>query len=472
MHIRPLAPIDAIDAAARLSGLAGLTFLDSARREGGLGRHSYLAADPFAVWRVADGRCFWNGHEVALEGVKDGLTGTAALAFLRQRLADYPLETLPGLPPFQGGAVGYLAYEFGHRLERLRRPATAATGVAEAELHFHDVVIAFDHASGEAFILSSGWPETEPDARATRAIARADAFAARLAAPAPPSAPPVAWTPVWRQNLGRAGFEAAVARTIDHILDGDIFQANIAERFETDLPGDFDAFALYKRLRALNPAPFAAWLDWGELRVASSSPERFLRLDGGGVETRPIKGTRRRSADPDEDAMLAAELLASEKDRAENVMIVDLMRSDLSRVSAPGSVEVSRLAALESYSNVHHLVSTVTGRLEAGRDGLDLVAATFPGGSITGAPRIAAMQVIAALEGVERGLYCGSIGWLGFDGNADLNIAIRTATLAGGVATVSAGSGITALSDPAAEYDEATAKAARLLAAFGTEGGQ
>ena len=255
-------------------------------------------------------------------------------------------------------------------------------------------------------------------------------------------------------------------RTIAHILAGDIFQANIAERHVAALPDDFDAFAFYCRLRRLNPAPFAAWLDHGPLKVACSSPERFLKLVDGHVETRPIKGTIRRSADCEDDARLAAALLASDKDRAENVMIVDLMRSDLSRVCRPHTVAVPVLAGLESYETVHHLVSVVTGELEAGCDGLDLIAATFPGGSITGAPKIRAMRRIAELESAARNLYTGALGWVAPTGDCRFNVAIRTFEVDhDGSARLGVGSGIVIDADPAREYAECLLKA-RFLTGF------
>ena len=253
-----------------------------------------------------------------------------------------------------------------------------------------------------------------------------------------------------------------------YILEGDIFQANIAQRFRAACPARFDPLAFYERLRAINAAPFAAFLDFGDIAVASSSPERFLKVQGTRVETRPIKGTAPRSSDPAEDAKALGTLLASEKDRAENVMIVDLLRNDLSRVCRPHSVEVPVLCGPESYASVHHLVSVVTGELAPGKDALDLLAAAFPGGSITGAPKVRAMQIIAELERVPRGVYCGAIGYFGFDGAMDTNIAIRTVVFRNREASVHAGGGITLLSDPAAEYDETLAKVRRIFAAFET----
>jgi para-aminobenzoate synthetase component 1 len=244
-----------------------------------------------------------------------------------------------------------------------------------------------------------------------------------------------------------------------HILDGDIYQANISQRFTAKLPEGFSPFAFYAALRAANPAPFAAYLTCGDIIIASSSPELLMRKRGGDVETRPIKGEA-------EDALRRETLLASEKDRAENIMIVDLLRNDLSRVSEPFSVEVPVLCGLESYAGIHHLVSVVTGHLSPGKDAIDLIATSFPGGSITGAPKRRTMQIIAAIEQIPRGYYCGSVGYLGFDGGMDLNIAIRTAIMKDGEVQVQAGGGITRLSEPEAEYEETFAKVKRLFAAF------
>ena len=250
------------------------------------------------------------------------------------------------------------------------------------------------------------------------------------------------------------------------ILAGDIYQANVAQSFVATRPDGVASFDLYRQLRAANPAPFAAYLDQGGRQILSSSPELFLRSDGRRVETRPIKGTARRDTDPAADRAAADALAASAKNRAENVMIVDLLRNDLSRVCKPASVSVPTLCAVESYAGLHHLVSAVTGTLRPEVDTLDLVAASFPGGSITGAPKLRAMEIIAAIEGRARGEYCGAIGWLGFDGAMALNIAIRTIVATGDQFEFAVGGGITLLSDPDEEFEETLVKAGRLFAAF------
>lgn len=454
--------------AGRLRPLPRFAFLDSALAGAAIGRHAFLAAAPFATLRVISGRTFWNDEEIVAQPDDPRSPGLRALAELDRRLASYRLETVAGLPPFQGGAIGHVAYEFGRLLERLPSAPAPSEGIAELEMHFYDVVVACDLEAGRAFLISTGWPESEPEKRETRARERAEQFMAAIEGPSPVEVPFAGRDNLrFEANLDRVGYEAAVARTRNYILAGDIFQANIARRIEIDLPPDLDAWSYYKTLRAANPAPFAAFLDHGEVQIASSSPERLIEVRGSYVETRPIKGTAPRAADPQEDAARAAALAASEKDRAENVMIVDLLRSDLSAVCKPHTVRVPSLCGIETYASLHHLVSVVTGELKDGRTAVDALAAVFPGGSITGAPKIRAMEIVAELERVPRDVYCGAIGYFGFDGSADFNIAIRTATFAGGRASLGAGCGITLLSDPAAEFEEAELKAGRLIDAFG-----
>lgn len=291
-----------------------------------------------------------------------------------------------------------------------------------------------------------------------------------LAARTPLQAPLPSAVVAWESNFSRRDYISAVERVIELILAGDLFQANIAQRFTARISASFDPLALYHRLRSLNPAPFAALLRYGKLTIASSSPERFLKLGGRNVETRPIKGTIARSVDAKEDQRRAEFLCASEKDRAENIMIVDLLRSDLSRVCTAHSVEVQVLCGLESYASVHHLTSVITGELTPQEDAVTLLKACFPGGSITGAPKIRSMEIINEIEGVAREVYCGSIGFIGFSGYMDTNIAIRTVTVSDDLAAFHAGSGITAMSNPEAEYDETITKAQRIFDAFDDDG--
>lgn len=455
--VREIEFLDPLAALARLPRGPGTVFLDSAMPQPDFGRRSYVAVDPFGRFSAWHGTAFWNGRR--LEGV--------VLDALRQRLRTCRLAAPGGAAGLPLGATGFFAYEAGRMFERLPPPRPAAVPCPDIDLWFHDVAVVFDVVDRRAFIVSSGLPEAEPGRRLRRRRERLEWLADLLARPAPPPAPAIVVAPQsWRSNMSPEAFRGAVARVRELITAGDVFQANIAQRFSAELPAGFDPLALYAQARAANPAPFGALILDERRLVASTSPERFLRLADGIVETRPIKGTRPRSLDPRADRRLGEELLASEKDRAENVMIVDLLRNDLSRVSRPGTVEVPALCRLESYASVHHLVSVVAARLKPNADALDLLAACFPGGSITGAPKIRAMEIIHEIEPDPRGVYCGSILHLGFDGSLDSSIVIRTLVVEDGVASVHAGAGITLLSDPEEEHVETLVKADRLFRAF------
>jgi para-aminobenzoate synthetase component 1 len=449
--------VDPVSAFAAFAGMPGAVFLDSAQKGERQGRYSFIAADPFLILTSKDGR---------ISAGDQTFTGDP-FAAVAKLLARFPLDRSPGLPPFQGGAAGCLGYDLCHHLERLPLPERDDMQFPDLALGFYDTIAAFDLLAERAWVLSSGYPETSPEARLTRRRIRLEEFSGRLGRATPLNPMPVtSGEVVIRSNFTRPAYEAAVRRVIDYILAGDIFQANLAQRFSAELPENLSTFDLYRRLREHNAAPFAAYLDFGDVVVASASPERFLKLEDGLVETRPIKGTRPRGATPENDAANARELLASEKDRAENVMIVDLLRNDLSRVCRDHSVLTPEICTLESFATVHHLVSTATGRLKPDMGPVDLLRATFPGGSITGAPKIRAMEIIAELEPTRRGPYCGAIGYIGFDGMMDLNIAIRTYAIEGRTVTFQAGGGIVADSDPAAEYEETIAKARALIGAL------
>ena len=427
--------------ALRLKGERHLTLLESVMRQEHLGRYSFLACNPVSTLTVAGGETFRDGVQQA----------EAPLAILARLLAENRQTHIAGLPPFQGGLAGFISFDFGRSLEPGARLPAFDPICPDLILHRYDTVAAFDHMQERAWIVA-------------RDPASADDLEVLLKRKPRPLG--TAAISGWQSNFTRDDYEAAIARTVEYILAGDIFQANITQMFSAEVPEGFDALAFYRALRQKNPATFAAYLDYGEIQIASSSPERLFRHDGHSVEARPIKGTRRRDADPSRDAALIAELTSSRKDRAENVMIVDLLRNDLSRVSKPGSVRVPVLCGLESYANVHHLVSVITSELRDDKTTGDLIAATFPGGSITGAPKIRAMEIIAEIEGAPRGVYCGSIGYLGFNGRSDLNIAIRTAQFSGGIGRVQGGGGITARSQPAAEYEESLIKIRRIMEAF------
>jgi len=448
MYVVEIEYRDPADAADTLRHLPFLTFFDSASPDKRLGRYSFVAADPFTHLRQDHAGPEW-------------------VSRLKGELSACRIPTLPGLPPFQGGAAGLLSYELGASLERLPKAPADDLGFPDLSLGFYDVVVAFDSLERRGWIVSTGLPESEGKARDRRAIERGSWLEALLTRPPATSGTGRISLEEWSSNFTPTAYERAVRTVVERILAGDIFQANIAQRFTAPVPDNFDHFGFYRRLRTVNPAPFAAFLDHGDLVVASASPERFLRVEGGHVEARPIKGTRPRSSDPVVDLLQAQALTESRKDRAENTMIVDLLRNDLSKVCVPGSVQVPQLCGLESFASVHHLVSAVVGRLAKGRDAVDLLAGAFPGGSVTGAPKVRAMEIITEIEGHARGPYCGAIGYIGFDGTMDLNIVIRTASFRNGTCAVQAGGGIVTASDPAAEYQETLDKASRVFDAFG-----
>lgn len=450
MQVEELAFSDPIQAFAPLARRPWSMLFDSSLPGGGIGRFAFICADPFLTLSCKDGVTRLNGRD----------QGGGPFDNLAVLLRSHARPSMPNLPPFQGGAAGYFGYELGGLLERLPPPSAGPMDLPDMAVGFYDAVLAFDVIARRAWLIQHPGMDA-------RTAGRAAALRHCLTQPAalPPLAAPA--TLSCEMNFTRDAYQRAVQKVIGYILAGDIFQANIALRFDISVPENFDRFAFYQRLRALNPAPFAAFLGMDLYAIASSSPERFLRLAGNQLETRPIKGTRPRGATPGQDAALASELVTSEKDRAENVMIVDLMRNDLSRVCEDGSVEVAALCQLESFASVHHLVSAVTGKLRPGLGPVDALRAAFPGGSITGAPKIRAMQIIAEIEPHRRGPYCGAIGYIGFDGSMDMNIAIRTVLLGQGRAVFHAGGGVVADSTPAAEYTECLDKARALLAAFG-----
>jgi para-aminobenzoate synthetase component 1 len=448
-------PRDPVAWVRAFADLPGLVFLDSARPGGALGRYSFLAADPIHVIEA-------KGDVVRLDG--EVVAGVDPFQAAQGLLRRYPVSPRPDLPPFQTGLAGFFGYDLRHHLEQVPAHAVDDQPFPDLLLGLYDVVLAVDHELQRCVVMSSGYPAVGT-ARRQRAQARLDAAIARLRGAQQPRRPAF-WSIEPQADLAREKVEAMVRRTIDYIEAGDIYQANITHRFRAALPADTDRLALYDALRRRNPATFAAYLDFGKTAILSSSPERFLKLRDGQVETRPIKGTRPRGQTPPEDAAQAAALLASEKDHAENLMIVDLLRNDLSRVCEIGSVKVPVLCGLESYATVHHLVSVVTGKMLPDHDAVDLLRATFPGGSITGAPKIRAMEIIAELEPNRRGPYCGSIGYLGADGSMDTSIVIRTYCLLENELSFQVGGGIVADSDPAAEYRETLDKARALIEAL------
>jgi para-aminobenzoate synthetase component 1 len=464
-QLEELTGLTAWEACRRLADRRSLLFLDSAQLATNVGRYSFVSADPFAWITATDGIVCDNGRSRRADPFQ----------FLADTLADFRTVPIEGLPPFQGGAAGLFGYGLCHHIEQLPRPAFDDFHVPDLAVGLYDWVLAFDHESERAWLISTGLP----DRSERRAVQRLTHVLRLLERPAPPPtrhrpATPVAVRAPRRpvpgldgvfSSFDRAEYLATIRRAIEYVHAGDCFQVNIAQRLLT--PARLAPLELYGRLRERNAAPFAGYFDLGEFVIASASPERFLRVEHGEVETRPIKGTRPRGRTPEEDRARAAELTASAKDRAENVMIVDLLRNDLGRVCAYGSVHVEALCRLEGFRYVHHLVSEVRGRLRPECGPVDLLRAAFPGGSVTGAPKVRAMEIITELERVARGPYCGSLGYLGFDGSMDTNLLIRTFTHGKGWLSFSVGGGIVADSDPEREYEETWHKAEGLLRALG-----
>jgi para-aminobenzoate synthetase component 1 len=471
-----LAAARPIDVAEGFRDLPGLALLESAR-PGRNARWTYLTADPVSI----------------VESAAAGPDPFAVARRLARRLDGTPIVE-GDAPRFLGGLVGFLGYDLGHVLERLPSIATDDQGLPPLRLALYDWVVAWDRRSGQAWL---GGRALDGDGR--RLARRLDDMHARLTPPARSTAGSALSSPArtaaagaeaspadvgiaddgpaeplqFRSSLSRAEYQAGVESVRAHIARGDIYQANLTRRLEA--PFRDDPWDTYRRLRTGDPSLFSAFLDLGPSpetgrprALLSASPEPFLALDRAGiVATDPIKGTRPRGRDRAEDRALACELLTSAKDRAENVMIVDVLRNDLGRVCRPGSIRVPRLCRLERTAAVQHLVSTVIGRLTEGHDAFDLLEATFPGGSITGAPKIRAMAILEGLEPVRRGPYTGALGWIGPDGAMQMSILIRTFVADGRRLTLHVGGGITWGSDPAAEWEETVAKARGPLGSIG-----
>ncbi len=454
---------------AAWSALPHSIFLDSALTDAPgddegpairLGRHSFVTADPIHVER-AD----------AAGPAADAVALAAATDRLRHLLADLTAPSIPGLPPFQGGLAGFCSYECGLALLGVAAPPGRDPALPLFTLGVYDVVYGHDHDAGRGWFISQGLPARGPAARRARAVERLAAVCAaattpRTAVPLPSTTAasggvPLPGHPGVTTSHSRDAYLDMVARAIDLIRAGDVFQVNVAQRFAVAAPTD--PVALHALARAANPAPFAACLDLGGAWLASMSPERFLQVARRTVRMHPIKGTRRVTDRPEADLHAGADLQASAKDRAENVMIVDLVRNDLARVCTPPSVRVEALCRLERYRYVQHLVSIVAGRLRPGLGPLDAFLAALPAGSVTGAPKHRACEIISDLEGFARGAYCGSVGYVGFDGAADFNLLIRTLVSGPNGLSFAAGGGITAASDPAAEYAESLHKAEGIL---------
>jgi para-aminobenzoate synthetase component 1 len=452
-------------------------FLDSGMDPRKLGRYSFLGSEPFLVIST-------RGSEITLiRGHEHEVQHGNPFDTIGKLLEVYKLDHCPAPVPFLGGAVGYFSYDLCHFIERLPSTAIDDLKLPESHFAFYDTVVAFDHLEEKAYLVATGFPEMEERERLRRARMRLEELKdwlcsshSVIASEAKQSRDKdcfVATAPrndrqnkeiTLKSNFTPEEYMKAVDRVREYIAAGDVFQVNLSQRFEADLK--ISPFELYKRLRRVNPAPFAGYLNFPNVAIVSASPERFLRVKSDLVETRPIKGTRPRGKDAAEDERLADELVHSAKDHAENVMIVDLERNDLGRVCRYGTVKVSELAILETFPTVFHLTSTVTGRLRRGKSNIDLLKAAFPGGSITGAPKVRAMEIIDEIEPTRRSVYTGSIGYLGFNEDIDINIVIRTFLIKEGKAYFQVGGGIIYDSEPEAEYIETLDKAKALIGAL------
>jgi len=422
-------------------------FLDSARPHSGQGRYDILAADPYLTLVTRESQTQITDRSGQRNSSEE------PLQLIRQVLS----SVVPGFGeiPFCGGAIGYWSYDFGRGLESLPEIATDAEHLPEMAIGIYDWALVVDHQQQQSWLVT----QNRDPATAQRWNDLVDRFSTPKRQVSSQS--PFRVLGEVRANMDAEQYAAGFERIQRYIRDGDCYQVNFAQRFEVEAEGS--AWSAYQALRQANPAPFAAYLSYPFVQVLSCSPERFLQVRAGEVETKPIKGTCPRGTTPSEDAALMKELASSHKNRAENLMIVDLLRNDLGKSCIPGSIGVSQLFQIETYATVHHLVSTVTGRLSDGNDALQLLRGCFPGGSITGAPKLRAMEIIEELEPHRRGIYCGSIGYVGFDGNMDSNIAIRTLVHADDRIRFWAGGGIVADSVMEDEYRETFYKVDAML---------
>ncbi len=441
--------------------------------EGGerVARYSFLGKDPFLVLRQKGGRTVTDRSGVTTESDEPFVPA------LRRLMAEFQSPFVPDLPRFTGGAVGFIGYDASPIFEPAlagawKKAPWRTSGKADAHpeddagFMLFDTVLAFDHVKHRILIIANARVTADEDLQALYQFACAKIqFLERelergLSQPHTPGGMP----PDMRSNMTREAYEAGVRTIKEHIGAGDIYQAVLSHRFEADVKAD--PFTVYRALRHVNPSPYMYFIRMGGLSIVGSSPEMLVRVEGRHVETHPIAGTRPRGHSDDEDLRLAEELKRNEKERAEHVMLVDLGRNDLGRVCEYGSVKVPQYMALERYSHVMHLVSTVDGKLAEDRDHLDALVACFPAGTVSGAPKIRAMQILSELEPTRRDLYAGAVGYIDFAGNLDFCIAIRTITIRDGRARVQAGAGIVADSNPAAEYEETRDKARALLTAL------
>jgi anthranilate synthase component 1 len=448
-----------------------LTFQNSAPAfllesvEGGAttGRYSFLGFDPALIFSSKGEIVTVQRGRETQESAGDPLTALAAI------MKAFRPATDEGMPPFIGGAVGYLGYDLVRHFEKLPDANPDDLNLPDSMMMVPSMLLVFDHVGKTVRVIVPAETGDDPAAAYRRAARRVEQVVRVLQThTVKRPVEPAASTTAVRSNFSRADFEAAVARCREYILDGDILQAVLSQRFDALFDGQ--PFDLYRKLRAVNPSPYMFFLDFGDFQLVGSSPEPHVKVRGERVTVKPIAGTRPRGKTAAEDRALAAELLADEKESAEHVMLVDLGRNDLGRICRTGSVEVTEFRQVEPYSHVMHMVSEVEGRLGEGQDAFAAIRATFPAGTVSGAPKIRAMEIIDELEPTRRGPYAGLAGYFSYDGNMDTCITIRTALVTGGHAYVQAGAGIVADSQPAAEYEETRRKARAVLLALGLEG--
>jgi para-aminobenzoate synthetase component 1 len=438
-------PEDSTSLFARIAHRPWAMWLDSGRPGSSSGRFDIMVADPVVTLTT-------RGELTEVIGPTSEISRADPFSLVRDYLGRHQ-PCVSGIP-FMGGAVGYFSYDLARRLERLPAIALDAEHLPEMRVGIYDWALVVDYAEKKCWLASHG---RAPQTRETWA-----SLVALFSGPSAKDAGEFQVTGPVTSNMTEASYSQAFDSILRYIHEGDCYQVNLAQRFVAHASGD--AWTAYKHLRSVSPAPFAAYLNLPDAQILSASPERFLEVRDRRVETKPIKGTRPRDTDPMQDKANADELLASLKDRAENLMIVDLLRNDIGKNCVPGSVRAEKMFALESFTNVHHLVSTVTGKLAQGHDALHLLRGCFPGGSITGAPKLRAMEIIEELEPNRRGVYCGAIGYIGFDGNMDTSIAIRTAVFSDETIRFWAGGGIVADSEADKEYRETLDKAANMMA--------
>src|SRR5436305_10128945 len=431
--------------------------------EGGehVGRYSFLGKDPFLILRARDGRTTLERGGAITESERPFVDT------LRGLMADFRSPFVPELPRFTGGAVGYLGYGAASWFEPILGDlGSAADGADDAGFMLFDTILAFDHVQHRILLIANARISADDDLESLYQFACAKIqFLERELDRSLSNTRPASGTPLeMRSSYTKEGFEAHVRTAKEHIAAGDIYQVVLSQRFEAEVAAD--PFTVYRALRHVNPSPYMYFIRMNGVSVVGSSPEMLVRVEGSRVETHPIAGTRRRGKSEEEDLRLAEELKRNEKERAEHVMLVDLGRNDVSRVCKYGSVRVPQFMGLERFSHVMHLTSIVEGQLSDDHDRLDALASCFPAGTVSGAPKVRAMQIIHELEPLARGLYAGAVGYVDFAGNLDFCIAIRTVIMSKGKAFVQAGPGIVIDSNPTAEYEETRDKARALITAL------